>query len=99
MTHLSFINQFSKQKIVEEIGAAVPHAVVMRIACHLGAGKMKDLSDQMDQAADRMKACAAEMKARPGDLSVIERFHEANTAWENACAAFDRLQNQMERLE
>ena len=99
MTYLSFINQFSKRKIVDGIGAVLPHSAVLRLAHHLGESRQKELFDQMEQAADRMKACAAEMKARPGDLSVIDRFHEADTEWENACAAYDRLENQMERLE
>lgn len=99
MTHLRFINQFSKRKIIDAIETVLPHWYVMRIACRLGKIEHDSLSKRKAEAADRMKACAAEMKDRPGDITLVERFHKENTAWEDACAAYDRLSNQMDNLQ
>lgn len=99
MTHLRFINQFSKRKIIDAIEKVLPHWYVMRIAYRLGEIEQDSLSRRMAEAADRMTACAAEMKDHPGDISVVERFHKENTAWEDACAAYDRLSNQMNNLQ
>ena len=99
MTHLRFINQFSKRKIIDAIEKVLPHWYVMRIAYRLGEIELDALSRRKAEAADRMNACAAEMKDHPGDITLVERFHKEITAWEDACVAYDRLSNQMNNLQ
>lgn len=99
MTHLRFINQFSKRKIIDAIETVLPRWYVMRIAYRLGKIEQDSLSRRMAEAEDRMTACAAEMKDHPGDITVVERLHKENTAWEDAIAAYDRLSNQMNNLQ
>ena len=101
MTYLSFINQFSKKKIIAVLEREFQCETLRRIAYKLHDNEQKVLIERMLASEGRMKACAEEMKAHPGDISkieIIERFHKAYSEWDKANTASDRLFNQIERL-
>ena len=99
MTLFSFIKKSSKDEILSALESVTTHSMIMRIANYIGQCRLEALTEQMEHSAQEMKEAVEAMREHPGDRSVVERFHTASTAWDKACAAYDRLQSQLERLE